>query len=1034
MNKRYILSFFVLFLFSLSMSAQFYVTGDDPGRLKWNYIDTDSYRIIYPSESDSLAHVYARKLEKFKVPVSRSSGYITGEGDGKLMPVVLHTYNGSNGSVAWAPKRMDFFTLPNAYDVEPLPWSTMLSVHESRHVTQMQFGMTNVQKPFNYVFGEMWNILVSILYPNMYFIEGDAVIAETALTKSGRGRTADFLNYYRIAFDNGDFRNWNKWLHGSQRNYYPDHYSLGYMTMGNIRTLYNCPMYTYESYNLASRKIYDIGSFMTVSKKYSGKKFGLMFKDICRIMNEQWQKEDSLRAPFMTFEQVSAEPRLYTNYKDNLAVGSDIYSIKSGYLNAPELVRIDKDGKEHLVSRFSYNVSKIQWSDYFKRIYWSEDIPDARWSMKTDSKIRFIEDGGFRKKTLKGKGNRTNPAIVDNDSYMSVTEYRVDGRSVLSVIGGHNGNVIRSFEAPDSLQLVETAWIGETIYATAVSENGFGIYSVELKGNGDWNKVLAPQPVKVKDFKSHGQELIFTCDRTGVNELYHFIPAESRLIQKTCTRYGASDFTYSPDGEYLYFSAETLKGLQLSRIKTDSLLCRTVSYEDRIIYQLAEKLAEQEKRIAELEGYDEVVPSNETTNISKPKRYRKVAHMFNVHSWAPVYVSVDNIMNMSFDKVYQAASLGVSGIMQNRLSTGVGEFGYSAHKDPYNNTKWRHSGHAKFTYSGLYPVIEASVDFNDRSARQYYMRAYEENGTTSIGLVSSVLKQPYVEGNIKVYIPFNFSSGGWYKGFIPQLSYTITNDMFNTGVQVLSYDSAEGGIGGIPVFKEYLRGKTSFRHYISGAVRGYTMLGTPNSGVYPKWGVGAEVGAMSSIGTKINNMNILAPTGYAYIYGYVPGITSNQGIKITGMHQQSLTDKIYFNQGIVNTLPRGLSNNSELFSWLSVRSSSMTKFTIDYGIPIYIGDWGIFGGFWYFKRLVLTPHFDYTFAGKVKSYMSSGEQLFSVGCDLTCDLNSILWLGWPCSIGVTYSYNGGPSFNTLKTATGIKMGRHFVGPTFNVSF
>ena len=173
------------------MSAQFYVTGDDPGRLKWNYIDTDSYRIIYPSESDSLAHVYARKLEKFKVPVSRSSGYITGEGDGKLMPVVLHTYNGSNGSVAWAPKRMDFFTLPNAYDVEPLPWSTMLSVHESRHVTQMQFGMTNVQKPFNYVFGEMWNILVSILYPNMYFIEGDAVIAETALTKSGRGRTAD---------------------------------------------------------------------------------------------------------------------------------------------------------------------------------------------------------------------------------------------------------------------------------------------------------------------------------------------------------------------------------------------------------------------------------------------------------------------------------------------------------------------------------------------------------------------------------------------------------------------------------------------------------------------------------------------------------------------------------------------------------------------------------------------------------------------------------------------------------------------------
>ena len=220
MKFKQLIFIFTFLILPVVASAQFYVTGDDPGKLRWNYIDTDSYRVIYPAESDSLAHVYARKLEKFKIPVSRTTGYVTGEGDGRLMPVVLHTYNGSNGSVAWAPKRMDLFTLPSAHDVDPMPWSTMLAVHESRHVTQMQFGMTRAQRPFGYVFGQMWNILVSLVYPGMYFIEGDAVVAETALTRSGRGRTADFLNYYRIAFDNGDFRNWNKWLYGSQRNYY----------------------------------------------------------------------------------------------------------------------------------------------------------------------------------------------------------------------------------------------------------------------------------------------------------------------------------------------------------------------------------------------------------------------------------------------------------------------------------------------------------------------------------------------------------------------------------------------------------------------------------------------------------------------------------------------------------------------------------------------------------------------------------------------------------------------------------------------
>ena len=123
--KRIHIIILLLSLISSSASAQFYVTGDDPGKLKWNYIDTDSYRVIYPQGADSLARVYGRKLEKYKVPVSRTSGYMTGEGDGKIMPVVLHAYNDANGSVAWAPKRMDLFTVPSAYDPEPLPWSTM---------------------------------------------------------------------------------------------------------------------------------------------------------------------------------------------------------------------------------------------------------------------------------------------------------------------------------------------------------------------------------------------------------------------------------------------------------------------------------------------------------------------------------------------------------------------------------------------------------------------------------------------------------------------------------------------------------------------------------------------------------------------------------------------------------------------------------------------------------------------------------------------------------------------------------------------
>ena len=125
-------------------------------------------------------------------------------------------------------------------------------------------------------------------------------------------------------------------------------------------------------------------------------------------------------------------------------------------------------------------------------------------------------------------------------------------------------------------------------------------------------------------------------------------------------------------------------------------------------------------------------------------------------------------------------------------------------------------------------------------------------------------------------------------------------------------------------------------------------------------------------------------------------------------------------------MPRGLSSNSALLSWLSIRNQQMTKVTADYAFPVFIGDLAIGGNFFSIKRLVVNPHFDYTIAG---SY-----GLFSAGAELILDMNSILTLEWPCSFGITYSYNGGSGFNVFTRQSGLPLGRHFVGPTFNVSF
>ena len=102
---------------------------------------------------------------------------------------------------------------------------------------------------------------------------------------------------------------------------------------------------------------------------------------------------------------------------------------------------------------------------------------------------------------------------------------------------------------------------------------------------------------------------------------------------------------------------------------------------------------------------------------------------------------------------------------------------------------------------------------------------------------------------------------------------------------------------------------------------------------------------------------------------------------------------------------------------------SVVKLSADYAIPFYLGDFRI-GHLFYFKRAVLTPHFDISLIGK--------EQLWSAGASLAIDLDNIFGISFPVSIGVSYSYNGGQEIGRLEKQ-GMKLRHHFE-PVFSISF
>ena len=246
--KKCLLAAVIVFLAAFPLRAQFFTHGADPGRLHWYTLESSHYKMIYPEGADSLARSYARLLEQFREPVGRSLNIVTGESMWKKMPVVLHTNNVyPNGSVAYAPTRIDLFTLPDAYGSDPAPWDIQLAAHEPRHQAQLEkVEKKGIFKGLSYAIGQGASPLAWIIYLAYPRGEGDAVTVETGLAQGTRARTADFLEYIRVALDQGDFRSFTRWSKGSYKYFAPDFYKPGYMLMAGTRNFYSPPPFVGE--------------------------------------------------------------------------------------------------------------------------------------------------------------------------------------------------------------------------------------------------------------------------------------------------------------------------------------------------------------------------------------------------------------------------------------------------------------------------------------------------------------------------------------------------------------------------------------------------------------------------------------------------------------------------------------------------------------------------------------------------------------------------------------------------------------------
>ncbi len=949
---------------AFSAKGQFYTNGTEPYSVKWSQIHTANYKVIYPQGLDSLAMVYARTLEQAAQVEGNSSGFSPNQNYTRKMPVVLRPYSAySNGQVTWTPRRMELQTQPDPYDPEPTPWEKQLIVHESRHSSQMQFGAGRPFRFWNILTGQLAPGALSAIYPGPAFLEGDAVVTETALSKAGRGRTADFLEYYRAAFADGDQRDFWKWRYGSQKSYTPDYYRAGYVAMAGIRTLYNAPDFTARYFQrIADKHGFAPFNLNGTVKDVSGKSFNKAFSEISDSLAAFWARDEKSRAPFIPSTALVSSPKHFTEYGSLAVAGDTLYAIRKSLTAPEELVRLDKDGKEKVITLFSSSTTGLKYSRLTDRLYWSEYKPDIRWEQKSSSDIMYLTRAGKTGRISRGK-RFYHPAPAGHDLLLSVTEYPLKGGSSVTVMDIVTGIEFFHYPAPDGMQVVETVWVEKDLYASAITDEGFGIWKVS-----DYSCILEPQPVKIKRLWSHDGKIMFTCDRTGVNELYALNPSDGSLAQLTSTRFGADNFQFSQDGKTLYYTPLSKDGRLVAATPASELIYREADFTQLPKYPFADRLSSTE---AKQPDYKSAV------EVSEPESYSKLKNLLRLHSWAPLYIDYDAVSSLSMSEIGSAAAPGATVFFQDDLGSFYGSAGYKAWD---YNSGWRHSGHLNLTYRGLAPVFELKVDLNDRNSIKYSLDDLGRFSGRNTG-------KPMLYTRLDMYLPINLSSGGWNSGIVPKISLGSTNDWTD------AYDNPR-----------YIRRNTV-------SVRAYMMERTTSSRIWPRIGLGAEFGYSE----RTRLLYLFSPSYYFHLYGYAPGLFPTHGLKLSGIYEIRRKGG-QFADSFANMVPRGfLSAVNSYICGLSWR----TKVSADYAIPFAAVDWSFLSPLTYIRNFELIPHADLTLMPSDRHLYN----LYSIGADLKVRLGNLIWIPYTTRIGLRYDYNGGNCLESIKAA-GIHVERH----------
>lgn len=760
---RYLFSIVTLFFFFTGVTkGQYYETGQDPASLRWLQIKTGRFTVIYPRQYGEQGIEFARSLDE-------SYNLITSVFPGKKfrIPVVIHSYTTqSNGYVAWAPRRMEIYPTPeqNSIPIDPVKY---LAIHELTHVMQMEALDRGFTKGVSLLLGEQFPGAMASLLP-LWYLEGDAVYAESVLTGSGRGRSPAFHKQMKaISAERGRMFSYDKIVNGSFRHFVPDHYISGFHITSWSKYRYGEDIWN-DALRLTSNLPFTLNPVNISLLSTSGVTRKKLFREAYDTLGVIWKNELATNGS-MTYPSLNP-PRgnRYLSYHSPVKISNTSYAaIRTSLVAPPAIVLVDtgksRVRKLHTPGQiYPYVLSQGQSS-----IVWVEKKNDPRWTNRNYSVIMLMDTRKGRVRQIGRKTRYMAAAISPDGSTIAASVNSVDNKNSLVFIDSSTGLETSSVPSPGNEYIQRPRWSedGDKVSFITLTEKGEGIMSFDV-GNRIFSNLIEENTDDYQDAFLKNDSLFFVSSRSGTEDIYVMSPGKV-ITRLTASRFGATGFIV--DGGKLVFSDYTSKGndIGITEIKAG--------------YEVA---ATRQDPSGFISGHSDVVPGKAPA-VEKnynPVPYRKSLHLFRFHSWMPFYADLNEITEDP-----RAITPGITLMSQNTLGTLQTTLGYEY-------TEKMHRLHSRITWKGWYPVFESEIDYGENNYVHKLSERIDDPEVINPGL--------YATG--RVYLPLRFSSGGYVQYFQPSLNLYYSNNYIYLKEQGI-YDQGQAQLTGRLYFSNYKR-------------------------------------------------------------------------------------------------------------------------------------------------------------------------------------------------------------------------------------